>query len=1359
MKRETLRVVEETRERELKLQQRKRRLEHREEEFRKSLGSEYPGFRGYVRVPTPVDSHNRSHITPDPSRPASPQPTPRRRTPTSEIGNEIDYKREIENLRREIEMMKRMAPFAVPSPVQRTSLLPLRDYTENVPKFDGHNISVTQFTRACRRAFESLPFGYTSDTEASLTRLLLSKLSGHAYFAVENLKITRVEVLIDRLKETFLPSHDGNYYRGQLATERLKSGEHVLEYVSRMRELTQSVMDEESKNLGQLTYSQERKIENERLDAFSKGLPRDYRMLMRFENYDNFDQALTCLVKVDKQLREDDRKFSSDSLVSRKYVANIRPIKKNVEVRFCNNCKRTGHLEESCWQKHGSPFSKNTSSPPVNIPKSPTKGKKPVKKRCSYCKRIGHSILECRTLKYKLEKNDSGNAETGAAKDARRSLTIKVRPKSPVPVAGPNHYRQTKTLGTTYIRMFREDIKFHVVNETFPIRTNGILGNEFLASSNESVCIPSRSSKILYCHVLNSDISEGYLPRFELPAGIFAGEVLVKNNYRKGYFKVCNTTPEVFWLEIPRVELIEFKEHTLPSSGFNAYISASETNDPGLSGILASIHKIFTDPNKEENKYGKVEYQESIVVQVRNSLEELLTLQEKINLMKRETLRVVEETRERELKLQQRKRRLEHREEEFRKSLGSEYPGFRGYVRVPTPVDSHNRSHITPDPSRPASPQPTPRRRTPTSEIGNEIDYKREIENLRREIEMMKRMAPFAVPSPVQRTSLLPLRDYTENVPKFDGHNISVTQFTRACRRAFESLPFGYTSDTEASLTRLLLSKLSGHAYFAVENLKITRVEVLIDRLKETFLPSHDGNYYRGQLATERLKSGEHVLEYVSRMRELTQSVMDEESKNLGQLTYSQERKIENERLDAFSKGLPRDYRMLMRFENYDNFDQALTCLVKVDKQLREDDRKFSSDSLVSRKYVANIRPIKKNVEVRFCNNCKRTGHLEESCWQKHGSPFSKNTSSPPVNIPKSPTKGKKPVKKRCSYCKRIGHSILECRTLKYKLEKNDSGNAETGAAKDARRSLTIKVRPKSPVPVAGPNHYRQTKTLGTTYIRMFREDIKFHVVNETFPIRTNGILGNEFLASSNESVCIPSRSSKILYCHVLNSDISEGYLPRFELPAGIFAGEVLVKNNYRKGYFKVCNTTPEVFWLEIPRVELIEFKEHTLPSSGFNAYISASETNDPGLSGILASIHKIFTDPNKEENSNDIAPEAKPSLQSARAKSVKSLLHLDHLNLEEARSVMELVNKSADIFHLPGDPLGCTDVLRHRIFTSDNIPVHTKQYRFPPVHKEEILRQTSELLENGIIKPSISPYNSLVWIVPKKADSQGKPQ
>lgn len=41
-------------------------------------------------------------------------------------------------------------------------------------------------------------------------------------------------------------------------------------------------------------------------------------------------------------------------------------------------------------------------------------------------------------------------------------------------------------------------------------------------------------------------------------------------------------------------------------------------------------------------------------------------------------------------------------------------------------------------------------------------------------------------------------------------------------------------------------------------------------------------------------------------------------------------------------------------------------------------------------------------------------------------------------------------------------------------------------------------------------------------------------------------------------------------------------------------------------------------------------------------------------------------------------------------------------------------------------------------------------------MHKEEINKQVKELLDNDIIEPSMSPYNSPVWIVPKKPDSLG---
>ena len=75
----------------------------------------------------------------------------------------------------------------------------------------------------------------------------------------------------------------------------------------------------------------------------------------------------------------------------------------------------------------------------------------------------------------------------------------------------------------------------------------------------------------------------------------------------------------------------------------------------------------------------------------------------------------------------------------------------------------------------------------------------------------------------------------------------------------------------------------------------------------------------------------------------------------------------------------------------------------------------------------------------------------------------------------------------------------------------------------------------------------------------------------------------------------------------------------------------------------------------------------------------------------------------------------------------------------------------SADRFQIPGEPLKATNVLQRSIPTIDDFPIFSRQCRFLPVHKEEITKQVDELLKNEIIKPFQSPYNTPVWIVPKK--------
>ncbi|KAI4490372.1 hypothetical protein M0802_010643 [Mischocyttarus mexicanus] len=178
--------------------------------------------------------------------------------------------------------------------------------------------------------------------------------------------------------------------------------------------------------------------------------------------------------------------------------------------------------------------------------------------------------------------------------------------------------------------------------------------------------------------------------------------------------------------------------------------------------------------------------------------------------------------REKELAIKERK--LELREGELRRSFGADYSGFKGFKRAPTPVDQYVTISQTPGISRSNSPHPTPRRQSTTNILEPNKELRKENKNLKHELKSMKRLVHSTTPHlPTPRTvhTSIKLREIVESVPKFNENNISVTQFARCCKRALNSFPSDFTNETETNLTRLLISKLSGHAYVVVENLKI----------------------------------------------------------------------------------------------------------------------------------------------------------------------------------------------------------------------------------------------------------------------------------------------------------------------------------------------------------------------------------------------------------------------------------------------------------------------------------------------------------------------------------------------------------
>jgi len=103
------------------------------------------------------------------------------------------------------------------------------------------------------------------------------------------------------------------------------------------------------------------------------------------------------------------------------------------------------------------------------------------------------------------------------------------------------------------------------------------------------------------------------------------------------------------------------------------------------------------------------------------------------------------------------------------------------------------------------------------------------------------------------------------------------------------------------------------------------------------------------------------------------------------------------------------------------------------------------------------------------------------------------------------------------------------------------------------------------------------------------------------------------------------------------------------------------------------------------------------------------------------------------------------------RKKNLRKQLRLEHLNREEKRAIEEICEDFCDIFHLEQDTLTCTTVIAHEITTRvDSAPVN-RPYRLPEKHKKEVNRQITKMLDYGIIRPSMSQWNALLLVVPKK--------
>ena len=95
--------------------------------------------------------------------------------------------------------------------------------------------------------------------------------------------------------------------------------------------------------------------------------------------------------------------------------------------------------------------------------------------------------------------------------------------------------------------------------------------------------------------------------------------------------------------------------------------------------------------------------------------------------------------------------------------------------------------------------------------------------------------------------------------------------------------------------------------------------------------------------------------------------------------------------------------------------------------------------------------------------------------------------------------------------------------------------------------------------------------------------------------------------------------------------------------------------------------------------------------------------------------------------------------------------LQVDHLSLNERQQLKELIASYSDIFALVSSELGTIGLVKHDINTRDHPPIKQPVRRTLFALRSKMDELVKEMLSQGVVKPSQSPWASPVALVKKK--------
>lgn len=339
--------------------------------------------------------------------------------------------REIKNEIRQLRDRSQNETSETAQPVVQNNLpvntqLSLKDLLESVPTFNGSNIPILKFTRACKRAKDML----APALEPTFTRLLRNELKDRAYTAIEDDTFRTVSSFTDRLKEIFGASRSVNQYKGELGNVAKGKTEHVLDYISRVKDIHSAIVDREVQVMGRLSRQHREALKDETMECFVAGLPPDFRLRLKFEGYVNLNAAYKTAIKVEKEMERDKVRFQEAGKGPKN--ASAPSAQKDGETKSsCNHCQKSGHVEDKWWVKDPSKrpqkTNKSETRDSTTQPRNPANSNEQPKITCTYCSRPNHNAEVC-YKRLRDVKNSENAKQPSATQGASRKDNATERP-------------------------------------------------------------------------------------------------------------------------------------------------------------------------------------------------------------------------------------------------------------------------------------------------------------------------------------------------------------------------------------------------------------------------------------------------------------------------------------------------------------------------------------------------------------------------------------------------------------------------------------------------------------------------------------------------------------------------------------------------------------------------------------------------------------------------------------------------------------------------------------------------------------------------------------------------------------------